>query len=338
MSTEAKSSLTIISKSSIDKNIPLGLRLAQTDRAVLDAAVVQALDGLSDLQTNSALNEGQRASVTNLLALASPQRPGMEEMATAWRVARIMIAQPTSQSDAKPDSARNGDLYTSSGQLLERPFSFTPVNFHRENINFPQGSRNPLCNSIDAKLGSPLGECERCPHLPFGMQNGGRGDQRRTDCQTSVVCAALSNNFETGQAQIYLISFSKTSYSAGRALLRLTTPHPFVWKQSYLLNTEKKSAEVGLYYTYSVTGTGKNNDEGAQLIAQRMYALYVAERHRTLADWYARPARAASVAAEAEAQFVGGALDANLEDGIEPDLSTPPPAVPSSARDAAKPM
>lgn len=339
MSTDNKVSLTVISKSAIDKNVPLGIRLANTDPAELDDAVTKALDNLSDLQGNKDLSEGQRASVSNLLALASPQRPGMEEMAAAWRVPRIQIAQPTSQSDAKPDSARNGDLYTSSGQLVERPFNFTPIYFHRENINFPQGGRTPACNSIDAKLGSPFGECERCPHLPFGMQNGGRGDQRRTDCQTSIVCAAMSNNFETGNAQIYLVHFSKTSFGAGRALMKLTTPHPFVWKQSYLLNTEKKTAEVGLYYAYTVVGTAKDNDQGAQLIAQRMYALYGAERNRSLAQWYSRPARSNSVAAEAEAQFAGGALDASLEEGGEPDLNAPPPPVPGkSARTSSKPM
>jgi hypothetical protein len=340
MSTDTKTSLTVISKSSIDKTVPLGVRLANTDPAELDAAVAKALEGLSDLQANKDLSDGQRASVANLLALASPQRPGMEEMAEAWRIPRIMIAQPTSQSDAKPDSARNGDLYTTSGQLLERPFNFTPINFHRENINFPQGGRNPVCSSLDGKLGSPFGECEKCPHLPFGMQNGGRGDQHRTDCQTSIVCAAMSNNFDTGQAQVYLIHFSKTSYSAGRALMKLMTPHPFVWKQNYLLNTAKQQAEVGLYYTYNVTGTGKDNDAGTHVISQRMYALYSAERNRRLAEWYARPARAATVAAEAEAQFAGGVLDTNLEDGIEPDLTTPPPPAPSSksARNAPKPM
>jgi hypothetical protein len=46
-------------------------------------------------------------------------------------------------------------------------------------------------------------------------------------------------------------------------------------------------------------------------------------------------------AAEAEGSFEGGALDAGLGDGVEPDLSTPPPSTPttsSNARSSAKPM
>lgn len=301
-----------------------GAAAAQMDPEVLAANAAEKLLALQQLSEDATLAAPTRDAVRNLAALASPNKPGMEEMIAMWKVPRIMIAQPTSQSEAKPEAAKNGDLYTSAGQLLERPFGIIPIYFFEENVNFPKNEKNPACSAPDAKLGSPFGECAKCPHLPMGKQNGGRGEQQRTDCSNNIVCVALAQDL----SQVYLIQFSKTSRKTGNALLQLAGQQSFVWKQSYLLNSEKKTADVGVYFVYKIEPTGKDNSADVQKVAHALYDLYVAQRKMFLADWYSRPARAPMAAAEAEGAFTGGALDAGLgdESGSEPDLSTPPPA------------
>jgi len=329
----------IVPAKSSNEKLSLGARLAATDPDILVAAVVTKLDALMAMGTDPKTPAALQQVIMNLAALASAQKPGMEEVQTAWRIPRVNIVQPTSQSEAKPESAKNGDFYSTAGQILERPFGIIPVYFHEENINFPPNSKNPVCSSPDAKLGSPFGECLKCPHLPFGKQNGGRGEQNRTDCQNNISCIALAADL----SQVYQIQFGKTSRKTGSALLSLAGQQQFVWKQSYLLNTDKKTSDLGLYYIYKVEPTSKDNDPAVQKLAHALYELFVAERQRSLGAWYSRPMRAPQVAAEAEGEFAGSALEAGLgvNDGVEPDLSTPAPNVSTknaSAKNSSKPM
>jgi hypothetical protein len=320
----------------------MGAVAAAMNPADLEAVVVQRREALSALADDTTMPDVARQAVRTLAALASPSKPGMEEMVAAWKVPRISIVQPTSQSDNKPEAAKNGDLYTSAGQLLERPFSMILLYIFEENINFPTNGKNPECQAPDAKLGSPYGECLKCPHLPFGKQNGGRGDQQKTNCQNNIVAIVMSTDLTN--PGVYMVQFGKTSRKAGSALLSLAGQQTSLWRQSYLLNTEKKTGDLGLYYIAKVEPTGKDNPEHVMRLAEALYGMYVAGRKMFLADWYARPARAPSAAIEAEGQFAGGALDAALADGgPEPDLSTPTePAKPTSptkgARSSNKPM
>jgi hypothetical protein len=320
----------------------MGALAAAQDPAELEAMVIKRRDALSALADDTTLPDVARQAVRILAALASPNKPGMEEMISAWKVPRISIVQPTSQSEAKPEAAKNGDLYTSAGQLLERPCPVIPLYFFEENINFPQNGKNPACQAPDAKLGSPFGECLKCPHLPFGKQNSGRGDQQRTDCQNNIVAIVMSADL--ANPAVYMAQFGKTSRKAGSALISLAGQQTAVWRQSYMLNTEKKTGDLGLYYVYKVEPTGKDNPEHVMRLAEALYGMYVAGRKLFLADWYARPQRAPQAAVEAEGQFAAGALEAGLADnaGVEPDLSpvveTAKPTKGSSARSSNKPM
>lgn len=337
--TDDNNALATTSKPANTK-LALGQRLAAMDPALLDEKVATQFAALEALGTNKDTTDMVRKAVEGLVALASPQRPGMEEMNTAWKVPRVNIVQPTSQSEAKPEAAKNGDLYTTAGQLLERPFGIIPIYFHEENINFPKQGKNPVCSSPDAKLGSPFGECLKCQYLPFGKQPGGFDNQKPTDCQNNIVCVALTMDL----SQVVVVQFGKTSRKTGAVLLQLAGQQTSVWKQSYTLNTEKKTADVGIYFVYKVEPTAKDNAADVQLLAKTIYGLYAAERERMLADWYRRPMRAPQAAAEAEGNFAAGALEAGLggDDGAEPDLSTPAPTTtPSgkgSARSSNKPM
>lgn len=315
----------------------MGAAAALLDPAELDAAVLARREALESLLHDTALSESTRTSLAALIALASSQKPGMEEMQSAWKLTRASIVQPTTRSEAKPESARPGDIYTSGGQILERPSAVVPIYFFEENVNFPEGGKVPVCSAPDAKLGSPFGKCLECPHLPFGKQNGGRGDQKKTDCQNNIVAVLLLKDL----SGLFLMQFGKTSRKAGGVMMQLAAQQQRVWKQSYLLNTEKKTNDAGLYYIMTTAPTGQNNADDVCRVAEAFYGLYAAERKRMLADHYARPARAPIAAAEAEAEFAGGALEAGLAgDGEEPeDLNAPvKPAGTSPARTASKPM
>jgi hypothetical protein len=314
---------------------PLGVKIPTIEEVEgLELIAAQKLGDVRELLNDPLFTDVERERIKALVEQANPVREGMEEVVTTWTVPRISIAQPTTQSAAKPESAKQGAMYTTAGALLDSSFQFIPLHFNLEHIMFKQGEKAPECFSPDAKLGQPYGVCQKCPHLPFGQQNGGRGEQKKTDCQNQIVVAMLSYDL----TQIYLCQFGKTSRGAGSALMSLAKVHPFAWKQSYLLSTEKKTGDLGVYFIYKIEPTGKDNPASVIKIAEAFSRLFSANRKRFLGDYYLKAGSSQQTAALAEAEFDRNKLAAGLsvDDAGEPDLSAPPPA--SSVRTAAKPM
>lgn len=316
--------------------LSLGQVLALRDPQELDGYCATHLEALRSLSSDPSIPAEVQKAVLSLVDQAAQVKPGMEEVTTRWRIARVQIAQATSTTAAKPDAAKNGDLYTTAGKHLEKPFGIIPFHFSQENIMFPVGAKAPTCQAPDAKLGSPYGECVKCPHLPFGMQNAGKGDQKKTDCQNQIVVVALAADL----SQVYMIQFAKTSRAAGSALQALAGQQTVPWQQAYLLETEKGNSELGNFHKYKVSPTGKNNDEHKMKVAQALCNLYTAERYRMLGEYYRGAASAPAMAAAAEGEFQGGKLDAGLAGETEPyDLGEASPSTPAtSVRSAAKPM
>jgi len=306
------------------------------DVEALAATAKVKLDALADLLQDADISSPIKEKVQALMELANPNKPGMEEITTTWTLPRVSIAQPTTQSAAKPESAKAGDMFTSSGTLLERPFGLIPLWFHEENIMFKTGEKAPECSSMDGKLGSAYGACTSCPHLPFGKQNGGRGEQKKTECQSQIVVTALSADL----TQVYSVQFAKTSRSAGNALISLAKSHAFPWKQSYLLSTEKKVGDLGTYYIYKIEPTGKDNSAEAAKVAKALSELFGANRKTAVGDYYLRAGGAAHTAAASEISGVDAAkLAAGLNlatQGEELDLGDE--GASSSVRSTAKPM
>ncbi len=293
---------------------------------------------LSALLNDTTLPELMRNQIMVLVELAQPIKPGMEEMESrGGEIPRVNICQPTSQKSSKPEAARPGDLFTDNGSMLEKPFPFIPIYFHEENVLFPQGSKAPECKAPDGKYGMPYGLCAGgdgvapCPNLPFGKQNGGQGEQKQTDCFGQTVVTVLTMDLQ----HVYDIPFAKTSYSAGRALMKLARGQAMAWKQSYVLDTEKKSGEKGLYYVAKIAATSKDNSADVLRVGKAFSELYAAQRKKFLAEYYrnASSSQAQAVQAENEFQRDSSTLDTG-DDGAEPDVM---PAASTAAR-SSKPM
>jgi len=309
-----------------------GLELMKLNPAVLDDAISEKLDALSALAEDPTLPAEYQTLVRNLVSQASSDKPGMEEVQQGWRIPLIHLNQPTTTAAARPEAAKLGDLYSSAGKIIERPFAFLPFAIYQENVMFPEGAKVPTCAAPDAQLGSPYGKCVDCPHLPFGMQL--TEDQKKTDCQNQFVAVVATLDL----TQIYMIRFAKTSRKAGGALQALAGASHRMWTNGYHLTSEKGSGQQGAYFTFKIEPTGKPNNEHVCRVAQALCDLYRAERDRLLAEHYRAAASAPAMAAAAETAFSGSKLDAGLAGESESfDLGEAPPAT-SSVRSAAKPM
>jgi hypothetical protein len=309
-----------------------GLDLMNKNPEELQAAIEDAMTSLVDLTSDPQLPVEYQKLVAGLVSQASTEKPGMEEVTLGWKIPRITINQPTTTTAARPEAAKLGDLYTTEGKILEKPFPFLVFAMFQENVNFPQDSRIPACVAPDAQLGSPYGKCVECPHLPFGMQPA--EEQKVTDCQNQIVAIVAS----VDMSKVYMVQFAKTSRSAGSALQSLAGAGSVPWANNYLLSTEKGSGQQA-YFKYKVEPTGKPNNEHACKIAQALCNLYRAERDRALADHYRAATSAPAVAAAAEGAFQGGKLDAGLAGETESyELGDSAGSGAGSVRSAAKPM
>lgn len=309
-----------------------GLELMHKDPAELQAAIVTAMENLEDLGSDPQMPAEYQKLVQNLVSQASTEKPGMEEVTLGWKIPRITINQPTTTSNLRPEAAKLGDLYTTEGRVLERPFPFLVFSMFQENVNFPQDARIPACIAPDAQLGNPYGKCEDCPHLPYGMQKA--SEQKVTDCQNQIVAIVATLDM----TKVYMIQFAKTSRSAGSALQSLAGSGIVPWSNSYHLTTEKGTGQVA-YFKFKVEPTGKPNNEHMCKIAQALCNLYRAERDRALADHYRAAASAPAVAAAAETAFQSSKLDAGLAGETESyDLGDAAAVGAGSVRSAAKPM
>lgn len=312
---------------------PRGLELMNKNPLELDNAVSYAMDELVALSTDPKLPAEYQKLVVELVNQASSEKPGMEEVAYGWKIPLVTINQPTTTASARPDTAKLGDIYTSEGKVLERPFPFLVFSLFQENVNFPeQNSRVPSCVAPDAQLGNTYGKCIECPYLPFGLQSA--AEQKITSCQNQITAVVATADM----SKVYMIRFAKTSRKAGSALQSLAGASNRMWNNSFLLSTEKGSGAQA-YYIFKVEPTGKPNNEHVQLIAQSLCNLYRAERDRALADHYRAAAAAPATAAAAETAFDGGKLDAGLAGETESyDLGEGTGTSAGSVRSAAKPM
>lgn len=311
--------------------------IAQLD--ALDAAAKEKFNAFVSLAGDDTIPAELKTKIQQLIEQANPIKPGMEEVVTTWTVPRLVLCQPTTNDPKKPDSARPGDIFSSTGQLIEKPLALIPLYFNEENIKFKTGEKAPECSAPDAKIGLPYGKCETCPHLPLGKQNGGRGTQKKTECQNQIVVAFVTADL----SQVYLVQFGKTSRSAGSALIGLAKGQPFPWKQSYLLSSSKETGDLGVYYIYKIEPTGKDNSPETHKVAKALSELYQANRKKMLGEYYFRASTSEENAAAAEGEFVddskleGANLDPSRK-GQEPDLAGAAAQPGPSVRSSAKPM
>ncbi len=336
-----------------------GTDIAATTQAEAKALIKQPQFDLSALQreceTKKADLAALRSSVSpenvvivdNLLALANPERLGIsDETEVRWTVPRLNICQSTTQAVERPQDARPGDLYTKNGELLPKPYEIVVLYTYESNVNFAPGDmKRPVCSAPDAKLGSPFGFCERCPHLPFGKQNGGNGDQVQTDCNNQINFIITNANMD----KLYEVSFAKTSHSAGRALRSMAGRGKYAWEKVFSLNTEQKKGDQGAYFVFTVAPATtvvdgkpatKTIEGDREKIARALYYYVAANRNLAKASHYARVASGRTAAAQIEERDSG--VDQELvqglggsADGIEP---TDEPVKGNAVRGNAAPM
>jgi len=245
-----------------------------------------------------------------LLQAMSPDKPGFEEMGGArWAVSIVKIVQGMT-TDA-PANAALGDLYTNTGDKLEKPWAFIPIYMHYSHTRFEPGNNQPTCRS-DNGITNAYGEpCKQCPDLPFR-------DGQRTNCNKTINVYA----YDKGFTNIYHIQFTKTSYRAGSKLYSQASNSSVPWQRIYALDTAQKQRqnEPGKYGVFTVTPTGEQVDPVYFPMIRKIFEIIKEQRRVLLSRVEERASVGQKVVDNLPADFGGGSSKDGDKDG-QPDLS-----------------
>jgi len=295
-----------------------------------------ALVSLATLLDDSGIPDQIRRKVERIVTRLNPNREGFETDSTGvWKIPSILVTQLTTMHKSKPDNAKPGDIFTTSGLLIGRPFKFYTLYMFEQNLMFEQGESKVKCASPDAKLGSPFGICEKCQFLPINKQKGQWASRKKTDCANMLTALVIDASFN----DMYLVSFSKTSRQAGSAFHDILKDSDHVFDREFQLETELKTNESGRFYVLKATPTGVllnaermkdgHRDDPAsanEKVASCLVGLYKAYREVQLHKHYNGAAGGAATAERMEESFNPDLLKGNAT-GDEPDFN---------AADAAK--
>lgn len=184
----------------------------------------------------------------------NPNKPGMDsDMDRRWSPARMRIHQAVSR-DNIPSESKLGDLYTSNGKHLGKPFRFTPIFFHRGRIMFVDNAFK--CGSNDGQNSHDGIPCATCPHSNTKNPNGS------ATCANTIEVYAVDESNEN----VYLISFSKSGFLEGEKLRKLATAGEYPWETWFTLDTKEEMTSSKRYFRYIVNSTNNKVDPAVQRV------------------------------------------------------------------------
>lgn len=231
----------------------------EADRALLS----------TQLEACKAVNKD---SFMKMFRQMNPCKPGMDaDMDQRWSPARMRIHQAVSRDNIPTDS-KLGDLYTSSGKQIKKPFRFTPIFFHRGRIMFVDNAFK--CGSNDGHNNHDGIPCVQCPNNTTKNANG------------SAVCAHTLEVFAIDEANenTYILSFSKSGFLEGEKLRKLATSGEFPWEQWFTLDTKEEMTSSKRYFRYLVGATNDKVDPAVQRVLFTLSSFIQDGREKSKAD------------------------------------------------------
>jgi len=270
--------------------------------------MVKSLTTLADSTTDA---EAKKL-ISSLAKSANPKKKGREEMESRWIIPTVRIVHGVTKE--KPDGAEPGDLYTTSGFILQQPFKVTPLYIYEQNRMFPDGGgKAPVCFAPDAKYGRPFGKCSECANYPM-TKNATRTP---TDCDNGICFIVLSQDMK-----LYRLEFFKTSNKAGLKLDQLASATDNIWDRWFSIKTQLQSSSGNEWHIFRVSAANEETPEYVRDAADILYDLIHAERTVYLNQHYAMAEAGDQAAASVKENVDMDSLGLGDDDGGDnPDLS-----------------
>jgi len=251
------------------------LVVAPSKDAYMEAFTAAKDTAMAQLQAIAAKYSGaEQEQIHSLLRSVNPMKEGLEEMAKGFVVPTVWILQAVSKQ--RPEGCQNGDLYTSFGSKVDKPFRFVPLYGFEMNRMFPQDGTlgRPVCVAFDAKLGTMFGDCMKCQYLPMGKNNTGK----KTDCDNVLTYIVLAQNL-----RLYKLEFAKSSRKAGSRVNQLASEGDAIWDRWLSLETSVQRSDKGPdYHIFAVSSANQPSPTHIRESAAALYQMLRGERQAFL--------------------------------------------------------
>lgn len=176
----------------------------------------------------------------------------------------LKIYHGTGNDPNRPKKQIPGEYYLTSGEPIGEAFEGTVLAIWSGRTMWGDAesgtaSAMPLCSSMDRKIGSTLGDCEKCPNKPWR-------DNRQQQCSDDVVAFMLSKKLN----EIVLVRFQKTSEPSGRRLVRHVKRSLAPWKKWYQITAESRTSKTDASRKWFVMHVEPMSDDDA-LVPKELY-------------------------------------------------------------------
>lgn len=193
----------------------------------------------------------QKEALFTVLKRLSPERKGVVSDTPQAFHTDLRLFHGVGNDPNRPPDLVPGEMYYSSGDKVGKEFIGTPL-FIWEGRELAEKTEDNtpgkvLCYSNDRKVGSNLGECQKCTYLPW----------RKGAEKTELYCRNYVNAFMLSQdgKELVLVRFARTSEGAGRQLLKFAARTPLLWYRWYSVKTVSQTSETNKtrrWFVYTV--------------------------------------------------------------------------------------
>ena len=200
---------------------------------------------------------------------------------TALTLPTLKVKQRMTTDPGCPTDAKEGDMYTTTGDILDPETKFVPVAIWTEHIKWePGGGSNIECKSPGKNpagggmSGNTYGSCSECPDLPWR-------DGKKQDCDRTLVGVILTEDI-----RLLMVRFSSTSYPAGSTLVRFVRALPSMWAKMFQLGTDKRKNTKGEFFVFETRATTEVPNDDLQRVAAHFCSQVKEARNEFLATYY----------------------------------------------------
>jgi hypothetical protein len=177
-----------------------------------------------------------------------------EESSDNLRFPVLKLKQNTTNDPNCPTESVAGDLYL-PGLKIEQPVEALVLMIWTSRVLWEDPSSSTIdCSSFDNKHGMAKGIlCKECDLS--GWSKDATGKAVPPECTETINAVMITKDLEN----IFLVRFSKTSFRAGKILMRAAGSNP---RGIFALTTTSKTSGRNVYFIQEIRPTGKRADPG----------------------------------------------------------------------------
>jgi len=175
--------------------------------------------------------------ISEIIRRASGKRKGVYSSDDRPDFPELRIYHGTGNDPNRPENQIPGQYYLTTKENIGKEFEGTVIALWSGRTMWGDTEagdsvRMPICNSMDRKMGSTYGDCEKCFHRPWR-------DGKQQKCANDVVAFMLSKNLQ----DIVLVRFQKTSEPAGKQLMKFVKRSMSNWSKWYKITAEARTSK-----------------------------------------------------------------------------------------------